>query len=159
MSTFLEATRRHNGEVDCTAQVDQVGVGLVLDLDLFVRLIVFILAAADIRIILIIFIASVSFAKDLSPKLLVSLLVCFPICVEFENVETILNLDLIVQAGIVGNLILLFYKVQLFFDRWVILVAVLSDLEQDFDHVLCSLVDVGFVQDTAELIVDSHGDL
>jgi hypothetical protein len=48
VSTFLEATRRHNGEVDCTAQVDQVGVGLVLDLDLFIRFIFFVLTAADV---------------------------------------------------------------------------------------------------------------
>jgi hypothetical protein len=66
---------------------------------------------------------------------------------------------LIVQSGIVGNLVFLFYKIQLFLDRWIVLVTVLSNLEQDFDHVLCSLVDVGFVQDTAELVVDSHGDL
>lgn len=56
-----------------------------------------------------------------------------------------------------GNLILLFYKIQLFLDRGIILVAILSDLEQNFDHVLGSLVDVGFMQDAAELVVDGHG--
>lgn len=159
MSTFLEASRGHDGEVNGSAQVDQIGVGLILDLDLFVGFIVFVFAAADVRIVFVVLVTSISFTEDLSPKLLVSLLVGFPVRVEFENVKAILNLNLIVQSSVVSNLILLFDKIQLFLDRGVILVAILSDLEQNFDHVLCSLVDIGFVQDTAELIVDGHGDL
>jgi hypothetical protein len=159
VGTFFEASRGHDGEVNGSAQVDQIGVGLILDLDLFVGFIVFVFAAADFRIVVVVLVTSISFTEDLSPKLLVSLLVRFPVRVEFENVKAILNLNLVVQSSVMSNLILLFDKIQLFLDRGVILVAILSDLEQDFDHVLCSLVDIGFVQDTAELIVDGHGDL
>jgi len=159
VGTFFEASRRHDGEVDGSAQVDQIGVGLILDLDLFVGFLVFIFAAADVRIVFIILVTAVSLAENLSPKLLIGLLVRFPVGVKFEDIKAILNLDLVVQSSVVCNLILFFDKIQLFLDRRIILVAVLSDLEQDFDHVLGSLVDVGFVQDAAELIVDSHGDL
>jgi hypothetical protein len=159
VGTFFKASRRHDGKVNGSAQVDQIGVGRVLDLDLFVGFVVFVFATADIRIVSIVLVASISLSEDFSPELLVSLLVGFPVGVEFEDVEAILNLDLVVQSGVVGNLILLFDKIQLFLDRGVILVAILSDLEQNFNHVLGSLIDVGFVQDTTELVVDGHGDL
>lgn len=38
-----------------------------------------------------------------------------------------------------------------------VLELVLADLEQDFNHVLCSLVDIGFVQDISELVKDGDG--
>jgi hypothetical protein len=159
VGTFLEASRRHDGEINGSAQVDQIGVGRVLDFDLFVGFVVFVFATANIRIVFIVLVAAISLSEDFSPKLLVGLLVRFPVRVEFEDVEAILNLDLVVQSSVVGNLILLFDKIQLFLDRGIILVAILSDLEQNFDHVLGSLIDVGLVQDTTELVVDSHRDL
>jgi hypothetical protein len=145
VGTFFEASRRHDGEIDCTAQVDQIGVGLILDLDLFDFFVVFVLAAAHIRAVFVVFVASIGLSKNLGPELFVCFLVCFPICVELEDVETILYLNLVIEASVVGDLILLFNKIQLFLDRGIVLVAILSDLEQDLDHVLRSLVNVGFV--------------
>lgn len=55
------------------------------------------------------------------------------------------------------DLIVLLDKIQLFLDRWVILVTVLAHLEQNFDHVLCSLVDAGFVEDVSKLVIDDIG--
>jgi hypothetical protein len=159
VGTFLEAPRRHDSEVNSPAQVDQIGIRRILDLNLLVGLIVFIFTAADVRAVFIVLITSISLAENLSPKLLVGLLVRFPVGIEFENVEAVLDLDLIVQSGIVCNLVLLFDKIQLFLDRGIILVAILSDLEQNFDHVLGSLVDVGFVQNATELVVNGHGNL
>jgi hypothetical protein len=70
-----------------------------------------------------------------------------------------LNLNLIIKSSVVGNLILLFHKVQLFLYSKVVLVAVLSDLKENLDHVLGSFVNISFVQNAAKLVVDSHGDL
>jgi len=55
-------------------------------------------------------------------------------------------------------LILLFDKVQLFFDGGVVLVLVPSDLEQYLDHVLRSLLQIcGLVEDRSELVEYGHG--
>jgi hypothetical protein len=50
------------------------------------------------------------------------------------------------------NLIFLFHEIQLFPDRWIIFIAILSYLEQDLNHVLNALIDVGLMQNAAELI-------
>lgn len=57
------------------------------------------------------------------------------------------------------DLIFFFHEIQLLLECRVVLVFVLSDLEQHFDHVLNSLVDIRLVKDAPELIVDSECDL
>ena len=52
------------------------------------------------------------------------------------------------------DLVLLFNQIQLFLYSRVILKLVLSHLEQHLDHVLRSLIDIGFVQNVSELIKD-----
>jgi hypothetical protein len=56
-----------------------------------------------------------------------------------------------------GDLVLLLNQVQLLLDNRVILVFVLAHLEQDLDHVLRTAVDVGLVQDVAELVENGVG--
>lgn len=51
-----------------------------------------------------------------------------------------------------SDLILLFDQIQLFSNSRIVLVFVLAHLKQNLDHVLSSLVDVGLVQDTSELV-------
>ncbi len=51
-----------------------------------------------------------------------------------------------------GDLVLLLDQVQLLLDGGVVLELVLADLEQHLDHVLHAAVDVGLVQDVAELV-------
>lgn len=70
-----------------------------------------------------------------------------------------MNLDLLVETCIVGDLVILLDQIQFFLDGKVILVLVLSDLEQNFNHVLNSLVNVGLVENVAELVEDGEGDL
>jgi hypothetical protein len=48
VSTFFKASGRHDGEVDGTAQIDEIRVGRIFDLDLLVRLLFLIVAATDI---------------------------------------------------------------------------------------------------------------
>lgn len=50
------------------------------------------------------------------------------------------------------NLVLFLHQIQLIFNSRVVLVLILSDLEQYFYHVLYSLVNVGFIQDIPKLI-------
>ncbi len=50
------------------------------------------------------------------------------------------------------DLIFLLHKIQFIFDSWIILIFILADLKENFDHVLHSLVDIGFVKDVPELI-------
>jgi hypothetical protein len=57
------------------------------------------------------------------------------------------------------DLILFLHQVKLLLDCWVVLIPVLAYLEQDFDHVLHALVDIGFVEDISELVEDGVGDL
>lgn len=48
VGAFLKASGGHDGEVNGSAQVDQIGIGLILDLDLFVGFIVFVFAATHV---------------------------------------------------------------------------------------------------------------
>jgi hypothetical protein len=50
------------------------------------------------------------------------------------------------------NLVLFFHQIELLLDRWIILIPVLAHLEQDFNHVLHALVDIGFVEDVSKLV-------
>lgn len=68
-----------------------------------------------------------------------------PLCVEFEDIETVLRFYLVIQTDPMRDLILFFNEVQLFLDSWVVLVPVLTDLEQNLDHILDSLINVCFV--------------
>lgn len=58
-----------------------------------------------------------------------------------------------------GDLVFLFHQIQLLLHSRIILVLVLAYLEQYFNHVLHSLVDISFVQDASELIVDCQSNL
>lgn len=160
MGALLESARRHDGQVYGTAEIDEIGVGGILDLRFSLLGLLFIVGTRDIRVIVVVFVvAPFGFSQNLSLEFLVSLFVSLPIRIKLENVQTILNLKLVVQSRIVGDLILLLYQIQLVLDCRVVFVLVLSDLEQDLNHVLDSLVDISLVEDAAELIKDGQGDL
>lgn len=75
-----------------------------------------------------------------------------PLRVVFEDIETILRVYLIIQTNPMRDLIFFFDEVQLFPDGGVVLVPVLTDLEQHLNHILDSLIDVCLVQDIPELV-------
>lgn len=75
-----------------------------------------------------------------------------PLLVILEDVETILRLNLIVKTKTMGDLIFLFHEIQLVFHRRVVLVSIFAHLEQNFNHVLHPLVDIGLVEDISELV-------
>jgi len=56
-----------------------------------------------------------------------------------------------------GDLILFLDEIKLFLDGRILLVSVFPYLEKNLDHILGSLVDIGFVEDISELIVNCIG--
>lgn len=158
MGTFLEATGRHYGQINGAAQVDEVGIRLIFDFQLPFFLFIVIILAAIIRTTFIFF-TLVTFAKDFGLEFLVGFFILLIVGVKFEDVEPILYIDLVVQTRIVRDLIVLFDKVQFIFDGRKVFVLILSNLKEYFNHVLYALVDVGFVKDVSELVVNRHRDL
>lgn len=150
---FFGVDGRHDREVDCSSQVDQVGIGLVLDLHGLLLFIVFFLGALIVFVIIVLVITAL--AKDLGFELLVGLLVLFPLRVILEDVQTVLDVNLAVEVDAVRDLILLLHQVELVLDGWVVLEAVLAHLEEHLNHVLHTLVDVCLVQDVPQLV--PHG--
>jgi hypothetical protein len=85
--------------------------------------------------------------------------VLLPLRVKFEDVEGVLGVDLVVKADSMGNLIFLFHQIQLFLDSRVVLEPILPDLEQNLNHILHALVDVGFVKNMSKLVKHRESNL
>lgn len=153
VAALLEIDAGHDSKVDGSPQVDQIGVCLVLDIHLPVFFILRFLFRTVIRPVFFLVIAS--FSKNLSLELLVSFLVFLPLRIELEDVQPILDLDFVVKTSTMRDLICLFHQIQFILDRWIVLESIFSHLEQDFDHVLDTLIDVGLVKDMPELV--KHG--
>src|SRR5204863_7063275 len=96
------------------------------------------------------------FTQDLSLQCLIGLLMLFPLRIEFENIEALLNIDFVIETRAVSNLILFFNKIKFFLDCGVVLVTIFSDLEEHFDHILDSLLDIRLVEDISELVKYGH---
>jgi hypothetical protein len=77
MDSFLGISTGHDGQVDGPAQVDQVSIGLILDLHGFRLLILLILGGALVFVLVIILVVA-AFAENLSLELLVRIFVLFP---------------------------------------------------------------------------------
>jgi len=71
--------------------------------------------------------------------------VLFPFWIKLENVQAVLGIDFVVQINLMRDLIFFLHQVKFLPDRRVVLISVFPDLEQDFNHVLCSFVDIGLV--------------
>ena len=161
VASFLEATGRHDCQVNGTAKVDKVRVRLVLDLH---RLFSVIFAGVRIACIVILvpiflILAAGFFTQHLSLELPVHFFVRFPLCIKLEDVRPLFSVQCIFQTGRVCDLVLLFHEIQLLFQCRVVLMFVFPDLEQHFNHILHSLVNIRLVEDTPELIVDGKRDL
>lgn len=106
MTTFFEATTALDGKVDGSAEVDEIGIGLVLDIQLLL-LLIFLVIGRSIRVALLV--TSLLFAKNLCLDLLVFRLMLFVLCVKLEDVKSVLDLDVVFQRVPMCNLILLFH--------------------------------------------------
>lgn len=158
VNRFLWVGARHDGEIDGPPQVDQVGVGLVLDFHGFRLFVFFVLGTLILVLVLVALFVIAGLAQNLRLEPLVGLFMLLPLRVILEDVEPVLHVNLAVKLHLVCDLVLLLHQVQLLLDGRVVLELVLPNLEEHLNHVLRSLVDVGLVKDVAELVEDGHGD-
>jgi hypothetical protein len=156
VTALLEVNAGHDGQINRSSKVDKIGVGLIFDIHLLIFLSFLAFIRALIRFPFILTVTSLT--QDLSLQLLIGLLMLFPLRIELEYVEALLNVDFVIKSGTMSNLVLFLDKIKFFFDCRVILVAILSDLEQHLNHILDSLVNICLVKDISELIKYGHGD-
>lgn len=151
---LLKVERGHDGDVDRSAQIDQVGLGLVVDVEgtvggdasvdiVFILVLVALLTSATALL-------AVTVAEDLPLDLLVLVLVLGEFWVHLEHVEAVLYDEVVVQTETVGDEVVLLDQVESLGDDGVVLELLSSDLEEDFDHVLHPLLDSALVQDRSE---------
>lgn len=152
MRCFLRIGTRHDCKINCTAQIDKVNIRLILNLHSLGLLILFALGAFILLLIVALVVASL--AENLSLEPLVSLFVLLPIGIVLEDVQTVLDINFAVELDLVRNLILLLNKIQLLLHRRIILEPVFAHLKQHLNHVLRTLINIGFVQNISELIKD-----
>lgn len=81
-----------------------------------------------------------------------------PLWVVLEHVEAVLRVNLVIQADAMCDLIFLFHQVQLLADRRVVLVLILTHLEQYLDHILHPLINIRLMQDVPESVKDQESD-
>lgn len=79
---------------------------------------------------------------------------CIESGIKGSHTKPFLNLHLFLQLDLVRNLFFFLHEVEALWNDRVILVLVFADLHQDFDHVLHTMADIAFVQDSPEPFVD-----
>ena len=119
----------------------------------------FFIGTVIISIFVFIIVFITPFTQDFCFESLIYLFIVLILGVEFEYVESILDVDLIFQVDSMGDLIFFFHKIEFFFDSWIILVLVLSYLEQHLNHILRPLVNRVFVQNLAEAVKNKYCNL
>lgn len=127
MTCFFRIFACHDSEIYGPPQVHQIRIALVLNLYCLFFLPLFIVVAVVCLIATLLVITP--FSKDISLQLFICLLILLPVGIEFEDIETVLNIDIVVQRYDMGNLVFFFYQIQFFLDSWIVLVFVLSHLE------------------------------
>jgi hypothetical protein len=125
---FLRVGTGHDRKVDGSAEIDEIGVGLILDFD-SLCLLFLLIGTVVIVIIVVVLVVVAALSKNLRFELLVRLLVLLPLWVELEDVQPILDIELAHQLHPVCDLVFFLHKVQLFLDGWVVFELVLPDLE------------------------------
>lgn len=88
---FFGVGARHDGQVNRAAQVHQVGVGLVLDLNSLGFFVVLIIGAVILRIVVVLFIVA-CLTKNLRLEPLVCFLILLIFRVKLENIQSILDI-------------------------------------------------------------------
>jgi len=154
MTAFFKTAAALDGEVNCAAQTDKIGVSLVFDIHGFFFLILLILRRC---ITVAVLVTALLFSQDLSLDFLVLGLMCFVVRVQLEDVETVFDLEVILKRVSMRNLILFLDEIQLLADSRIVLVLGAPDLKQHLDHVLSALVNVGLVENVAHLVEDGIG--
>ena len=145
--TLLKVQRRHNDQVDRPTQIHQIRLGAVLDLERRRRIVRF-AARLFLLFVLLLFVAAL--AQDLRLDLPVLFFVLLKVRVRLKHIQALLQRQMVVQAHLVRDLVLLFHEVQRLGDRRVVLELVLARLCEHLDHVLHAHANLALVQHGAE---------
>jgi hypothetical protein len=158
MTAFLWINARHDRKIYCPSKVDEVGVALIFNLQGFFLFLSFVLVAFIALVFILIIFISADFAKNLRSHAPICLFVLLPVRIEFKNIQTVLYINFVLQGKFMSDLIFFLHQIELVLDGRIVLIFVLANLKEYLDHILDSLIDVGLVQDTAELIEDCERD-
>lgn len=109
VTAFLGVDAGHDRQVYGPPQIHQVGITLVLNFHSLLRLLFLVILAIIALVLVILIVASLS--KNLRPKNLVLFLVPFPIRIELEDVQTILNINVVIQSDCMGDLVFFLYEI------------------------------------------------
>jgi hypothetical protein len=104
VATFLEVDTGHDSQVDCPPEIDEICITLILDLHLSFFLLFLVRTLVSC---ILVFFTIATLAKDVGLELLVSLFMLLPLRIVFEDIETILSIDLIIETDTMGDLIFL----------------------------------------------------
>lgn len=155
VASFFEIQTRHDCQINRTSEVDEIGIGLVLD---FHRsfLFGFLFVRTVFRAALIVILIVAGFAQDFGLEFSVCFFIALPLGVKLENIQRVLYLDiLVIHVNLVGDLIFLLNEVEFFPNGRVVFVAIFPDLKENFNHILHSLVNIGLVENASKL-VENH---
>ena len=149
---FFIVERGHDREVDGAAEINKIRLSEVLDLELAVSSRDLVLRLLLLLFLFLFLLALFILAEDLGLDLAVTLLVLDKVGVGLEDVEPFLELELVIEADFVGNLVVVFNKVERGNHAGIIAEALLARLREHFDHVLHTHADLSFVEHRAEAV-------
>ena len=159
VTSLFKVQGRHDGEINGTTQIDQVRLGLILNL-LSHRLLcnslrpIFAFAFVFAVAVIIILFLRRGLAQDLFLDLRVLPLALLVLRVDFENIQSWLSLKFVVHRNLMHDLVFLLHQIELRRHAFLSFESRLSDREEVLDHELHALVDFPFVQDPAEALED-----
>jgi hypothetical protein len=108
VACFLEVQTRHDRQINRSSQVYQVGVGLILDFH-GAFLLGFFVVGTFFGATVIVIVCIAVLAQNLGFELPVRFFVLFPLGVKFENVQSVLDVDFVVEIDLVGDLVFFFH--------------------------------------------------
>lgn len=162
---LFKVERGHDGEVDGASEVDEVCLGPIVDFELtlgiflttsLVVIIAFVGTSDALAVGIGVAVVAIRvLTEDLCLDGAVAVLVFDEFGILLENVETLLDIELVVQTDAMGDLVLLFDEVERLGNAWVVFECFTAYLREHLDHVLHTFADLPFIKDSSEAIEDA----
>jgi hypothetical protein len=105
VATFFKIDTGHDSQVDCSPEIDEICIALILDLHLSFFLLFLIRSLVGFVLIFFFFVATL--AKNFGLELLVRLFVLLPLRIVFEDIEAVLSINFVIETDTMGDLIFL----------------------------------------------------
>jgi uncharacterized membrane protein len=104
VATFFKVDTGHDSQVDCSPEIDEICIALILDLHLSFFLL-FLIRSLVGFVLIFFFVATL--AKNFGLELLVRLFVLLPLRIVFEDIEAVLSINFVIETDTMGDLIFL----------------------------------------------------